>query len=146
MYINETKLRVRYGETDAMGYMYYGNYPEWMEVGRAELLRELGMPYKHFERLGISIPVVEMNIRYIRPAHYDDLITIRTMIDGLPELRISVSYEFYNETGELITKANVQLAPFDMKSKRVCRLPDRFIGLLKPHYVGERESGLYPAL
>ena len=85
MYTHEFQKRVRYGETDQMGYLYYGNYPQYYEIGRVEMLRSLGLTYKAMEEeQGILMPVVSMNIRYVRPAHYDELITIRTTLRQLP--------------------------------------------------------------
>jgi acyl-CoA thioester hydrolase len=78
MYSAETKIRVRYGETDQMGYLYYGYYALYYEVGRAEAIRELGFTYKQMEDMGIMMPVAELNAKYYRPAKYDDLITVKT--------------------------------------------------------------------
>jgi acyl-CoA thioester hydrolase len=77
---NETKIRVRYGETDQMGYVYYGNYAEFFEVGRVEWLRALGVTYKSLEDTGIMLPVLNLNINYLKPAKYDDLLTIVTIL------------------------------------------------------------------
>lgn len=140
MYAHETTLRVRYGETDAMGYVYHGNYAEWLEVARVELLREIGMPYTSFEKLDIIMPVREMSIRYLKPAHYDELITIRTFLDQLPAFRVQLRYELYNEEKELISTAQVLLVPYDRSRKRPCLPPEHFLRLLNP-YFGEPVSG-----
>ena len=85
MYSFETQLRVRYGETDQMGYLYYGNYAQFYEVGRVETMRSLGMSYKTLETdYGILMPVMSMQVRYVRPAFYDDLLTIKTTIRHFP--------------------------------------------------------------
>src|SRR5687768_14814630 len=100
MYTSETQIRVRYGETDQMGFLYYGYYALYYEVGRAEAIRQLGFTYRELEALGIQMPVVELHARYLRPALYDDLITVRTILKELPESpKIEFHTELYNETG-----------------------------------------------
>src|SRR6185503_5026559 len=100
MFISEVKIRVRYGETDRMGYAYYGNYAEYFEVARVESLRELGMNYKDLEDSGIILPVYTFNVKYMKPAFYDDLLTIKCFIKELPKTRLLFHYETYNEKGE----------------------------------------------
>src|SRR6187551_3752417 len=102
MFESSTKIRVRYGETDQMGYMYYGNYAEFYEVGRVEMLRSLGMTYSSMEDAGIIMPVLELQCKYIKPALYDQEITVKVIIDKMPALRIHFRYELYNEEKELI--------------------------------------------
>ena len=80
MYSNEVTLRVRYGETDQMGYVYYGNYAQYYEVGRVELLRSLGLSYKSLEEMGYELPVLSFNIEYLKPVYYDDKIVLKTSI------------------------------------------------------------------
>jgi len=87
MYTHESQIRVRYGETDQMGYCYYGNYAQYYEVGRVEALRDLGFAYKSLEEDGIMLPVLDFQIKYLKPAHYDDLLTIRTIIRKEPHLK-----------------------------------------------------------
>lgn len=134
MYSHEITIRVRYGETDAMGCVYHGNYAEWLEVARVELLRKIGMPYTDFEQLGILMPVVEMQIRYLKPAFYDEVITIKTFLDEMPGLKTPVRYELYNAERELITTAKVVLVAYDRKRRRPCLPPDYFITLLYPYF------------
>jgi acyl-CoA thioester hydrolase len=105
MYTCDIQQRIRYGETDQMGYVYYGRYAEFYEIGRTELIRLLGMTYRDLESSGILLPVVRMNIRYHRPAAYDELITIRTVLRTLPTARITFFHELFNENGELINEA-----------------------------------------
>ena len=92
-----TKLRVRYSETDKMGFCYYGNYAAFLELGRVELLRENKIVYKELEDLGILLPVSELSIKYLHPAKYDDLLKIKTTISELKGARIYFNYEIYNE-------------------------------------------------
>jgi len=109
MYCFTHKLRIRYGETDQMGYCYYGNYAQFLEIGRVETLRELGVNYKSLEESGIMLPVAELNIKYIKPSYYDDLISIKTTITKTPSVKIEFDYEIYNEKNELLTTAYTKL-------------------------------------
>lgn len=95
-------LRVRYGETDPMKYVYYGNYAEYLEVARVELFRSLGMPYNEIENQGIWLPVSEFSIKYLKPALYDEILEIHTFIKKIPGVRIEFDYEIYNGSKEKI--------------------------------------------
>ena len=99
MYVSEIKLRVRYSETDRMGYCYYGNYATYFEVARVECLRSLGITYKSLEDEGILLPVVDFKIRYIKPAFYDDELKIKTYIRELPTAKIKFDYEIFKQLG-----------------------------------------------
>ena len=122
---HETQIRVRYGETDQMGYLYYGNYAQYYEVGRAELIRSVGFTYKLMEeKHGIMMPVTSMNIRYIRPALYDELLTIRTSLRHLPDQFITFHYEIFNEKGKLVNGATVRLCFMDIETKRRITTPE----------------------
>ena len=114
----ETKLRVRYGETDQMGYVYYGNYAQFFEVGRVEWLRNLGVSYKSLEESNIMLPVLNLNINYIKPAKYDDLLTIVTVLKKKPLVKIEFHLEVYNEKNELLTTGFTSLVFIDMKKKQ----------------------------
>jgi acyl-CoA thioester hydrolase len=108
MYTNDTRVRVRYSETDQMNVVYYGNYAQYFEVGRVEAMRSLGLSYKDLEATGIIMPVVEFKARFLRPARYDDLLTIRTTIKELPTgHHIEFFQEVYNEKGKLLTSGYV---------------------------------------
>ena len=98
MYTHQTKIRVRYGETDQMKYVYYGVYAQYFEVGRVELLRSLGITYKELEEMGFALPVVNYNINYKKPAFYDDELTIETSIKEIPKVKIVFYYNTYNIT------------------------------------------------
>jgi acyl-CoA thioester hydrolase len=134
MFTSEVKLRVRYGETDRMGYVYYGNYAEYFEVGRVEALRELGLNYKDVEDSGIMLPVYTFSIKYFKPAYYDDLLTIKTSIKEIPKARIIFEYEIYNEKKELLNKGETVLVFIDMKTNKPRSAPDNFIEKLKKHF------------
>lgn len=104
MYVSETQVRVRYAETDQMNVVYHGNYAQYFEVARAESIRHLGFTYKDMEAMGIIMPLVELHTKFLRPAHYDDLLTIRTTLKELPvDHRIEFHYEVFNENGKLLT-------------------------------------------
>ncbi|MFN3555460.1 MAG: acyl-CoA thioesterase [Bacteroidales bacterium] len=131
MLVSETQVRVRYSETDQMGYVYYGNYPEYFEVGRAEAMRQLGMTYREMEQKGIMMPIASMNLKYVRPAFYDQLLTIRTIVKELPTSRMHFFYEVYNEKQELLTTGETVLAFIDTRSRRPCPAPDWFVDALQ---------------
>ena len=127
---SEIQIRVRYGETDRMGYVYYGNYAEYFEVGRVEALRGLGITYKQMEDEGILLPVYTYSVKFIKPGFYDDLLTIRTRIDKIEGARICFKYECFNQKFELINTAEVVLVFFDKIANRVCQAPPGFVELI----------------
>lgn len=134
MFEHTTKLRVRYGETDQMGYMYYGNYAEFFEVGRVEMLRSVGMTYASMEASGIMMPVLELKCKYLKPARYDEEISIRVIMDKLPGVKIHFRYELTNEQNELIHLAETLLVFVNMKTGRPCLPSDEFIDKMKPFF------------
>ena len=123
MYSFETKIRVRYGETDQMSFVYYGVYAQYYEVGRVELLRSLNVSYKALEELGFALPVVNLNINYKKPAFYDDLLTVRTTIKEMPSARITFYYETLNSKGDLLNTGEVVLVFMDKKTGKPCLAP-----------------------
>ena len=123
-------LRVRYGETDPMKYVYYGNYAEYFEVARVELFRELGMSYDEIENQGIWLPVSEFSIKYLKPALYDEILEIHTYIKKIPGVRIEFEYEIYNSSNEKITEAKTTLFFLDAKKNKVVKCPDFLMQLL----------------
>jgi acyl-CoA thioester hydrolase len=134
MYRSETKIRVRYGETDQMGAVYYGNYALYYEVARVESLRQLGLTYRALEESGVMLPVVENKSRYIAPARYDDLLTIVTTIMEMPGVKIKFEYEIFNEAEKLINQGETVLVFIDMKTNKPCRPPEVMTNLLKPFF------------
>ncbi|WP_413668179.1 acyl-CoA thioesterase [Mucilaginibacter sp. Mucisp86] len=134
MFEHTTKIRVRYGETDQMGYMYYGNYAEFYEVGRVEMLRSLGLTYKGMEESGIMMPVLELKCKYLKPALYDEEISIRVIMDKLPGIRIHFKYELTNPKGELINTGETLLVFINMKANRPCLPPQDFTDRLMPFF------------
>jgi acyl-CoA thioester hydrolase len=134
MFTHATKLRVRYGETDQMGYMYYGNYAEFFEVGRVEMLRSLGLTYSGMEASGIMMPVLELHSKYLKPARYDEEITINVIMAKMPGVKIHFKYELFNEKQELIHIGETLLAFVNMKTNRPCLPQADFIEKLKPFF------------
>ena len=124
-------LRTRYAETDQMGVVYYGNYPQYLELGRVEWLRSIGFTYKAMEEEGIMMPVVSLQIQYKKPALYDELITIRTKLKELPSTKIEFDYEILNEKGELLSTANTVLVFVDARPFRPVRCPETVLKLIK---------------
>ena len=130
-------LRTRYAETDQMGVVYYGNYPQYLELGRVERLRAIGLTYKEMEAEGIMMPVVSLQIQYKKPALYDELITIRTKLKDLPSTKIEFDYEILNEKGELLSTANTILVFVDAKTFRPVRCPEKVLDLIRGAREGE---------
>lgn len=134
MYQSVTKLRVRYGETDQMGYVYYGNYAVYLEVARVEIMRELGFSYKEMEHDGILMPVLHFEIKYVRPAFYDDLITVTTIVKEMPDRRIHFEYELTNEKQQLLSLAKTTLAFVSKTTMKAVRVPEILANLLQPFF------------
>ncbi len=128
---NEINIRVRYGETDAMGVVYYGNYSLYLEQGRTEWLRDIGYTYKGLEDSGIMLPVVQMKIDYKHSARYDDVIRVTTRLKELPTAKITFLYEVHNQEEQLLCKAETTLAFVDKKTGRIRRAPDYLIETIK---------------
>lgn len=134
MFSHEVTLRVRYAETDRMGYVYYGTYAQYFEVGRVEALRSLGFPYRRMEEQGVMLPVHELTVRYHRPAFYDDLLTVRTIITERPSVRIRFAYEVRNGEGALLTEAATTLVFIDRATDRPRRVPAELAEKLAPYF------------
>lgn len=134
MFEHSTKIRVRYGETDQMGYMYYGNYAQFYEVGRVEMLRSLGLTYSGMEESGIMMPVLELNCKYLKPALYDEEIIVKVIMESMPRVRIHFRYELFNEKNELINTGETLLVFINMKTNRPCLPSQEFLDKLKPFF------------
>ena len=135
MYEFNTQVRVRYAEADPMNVVYYGNYAQYFEVGRVESLRNLGISYKGIEDMGIMLPVVELNIKYLRPAKYDDLLTIKSQIKELPtEHKIIFDQEIYNEEGKLLNIGKVKLYFMDNKLGKRASMPATMLEKLSSYF------------
>jgi|SRR5688572_6979218 acyl-CoA thioester hydrolase len=134
MYKSETTVRVRYGETDQMGYVYYGFYAMYYEVARVESLRQLGLTYKEIEAMGVIMPVLENHSKYLAPGRYDELLRIVTTIREKPGVRINFEYEIFNEENQLIHQGETRLAFVDQKTNRPCRPPQAMAEVLEPFF------------
>ncbi|MCW5923907.1 MAG: acyl-CoA thioesterase [Saprospiraceae bacterium] len=135
MYSHEVEIRVRYGETDQMGYLYYGHYAQYYEVGRVETIRSLGLTYKELEeKHGIWLPVVSLDMRFVRPAYYDDLLTVRTTLRELPAEYITFHVEIFNERKKLVNAGRVRLCFFNAQTKKVVPAPAHLLEKLIPYF------------
>jgi acyl-CoA thioester hydrolase len=131
----ETKIRVRYGETDQMGYAYYGVYAQYYEVGRVEAMRKTGFSYKEVEARGILLPVVEFSVNYKKPAFYDDEVTVVTYIKQMPTgVKLPFEYECFNSKGELLNTGKVVLVFIDKANNKVTGIPSWFSQALEPFF------------
>ncbi|MEI2271480.1 acyl-CoA thioesterase [Sphingobacterium sp. ML3W] len=126
MFVFDHQIRVRYAETDQMGYVYYGNYAAFYEIARTEMLRSTGISYKELEEMGVMLPVTELKTKYLKPGKYDDLITIRVTIRKKPAVRIIFEYELFNESGELLNQGETTLVFVNMEKNKPCMPPQIF--------------------
>lgn len=125
----ETTFRVRYAETDRMGYMYYGNYAAWFEVGRVELLRSLGTSYRALEDRGILLPVRDFSVRYLRPIRYDDVARLVTRLSSVENTRLVFDYDLFGETGHKATSASATLVCVNKNTGKPMTLPEALLKL-----------------
>lgn len=132
MFIHHTNIRVRYAETDQMGVVYHGNYPAYLEEARTDSFRQFGLTYKELEASGIMMPVLEMKFKFLSPAYYDDIITIKTIISKLPEVRCYFDFEIYKDE-KLIGTASVTLVCVDSATRRPVRCPQVYIDRLSEY-------------
>ncbi len=137
MFQSSTTVRVRYAETDQMGYVYYGVYAMSYEVARVESLRQLGLTYKEVEAMGVIMPVLENHSKYFSPARYDELLTITTTVRDRPGVKIKFEYDIYNEGKKLIHKGETVLAFVDQKTNRPRRPPQAMEQALEPFFTNE---------
>ena len=124
---HEINVRIRYAETDQMGVVYHGNYVQFIEMGRTEWLRVLGISYKEMEAAGVMLPVISITMNYKKSAYYDDVLTIRTTLKKLPSVKIEFDFEIFNESEEIITKGNTVLAFINMMTKRPMKCPEHLL-------------------
>ncbi len=132
---HETTIRVRYGETDQMGYLYYGAYALYYEVGRAEAIRSIGLTYKDMElTYGIFMPVMSFQIRFVRPAFYDEELTVKTQMRHLPTRTMTFYHEIFNEQHKLLNGGSVRLGFVEAASRRSVDAPGYLLEKLKPFF------------
>lgn len=134
MYSFESNYRVRYADVDQMGYMYYGNYAKLFEIGRVEALRNLGVRYKDLEESGIWMPVYENNSKYLEPAKYDELLTIKCLLKEMPKVRIVFDTEIINENNKIIHKGLTTLVFIKADTQKMTFCPQVILDKLSPYY------------
>lgn len=135
MFEHKIDLRVRYSETDKMGFVYYGNYAAYYELGRVEALRTLGLSYRDLEDdFKIFMPVMSLSVKYLRPGKYDDLLRIHTKIPYLPKDDILFVSEIFNESGKCINRAEVLLCFLSAETKKRIDAPDMIVSPLKSYF------------
>ena len=134
MFCTESQIRVRYGETDRMGYMYYGNYPEYFEVARTDMIRALGLSYRDIEDQGIIMPVRTLRVDYKLPALYDEILRVKSCLKSFPESRLDIDYEIYNMDNKLICTGNTVLVFVDAHTRRIRRCPDFFLKAVEKYF------------
>jgi len=137
MFTFDFSLRVCYADTDQMGYVYYGNYGRFYEIARTEALRSLGFSYKEIEAAGTMMPVYENKSRYLQPARYDDVLTIRVILRKRPAVRIVFEYEVYNESGVLLNTGETTLVFVNRTNNRPCPAPAQLSRSLEPYFAHE---------
>ncbi|HET6557392.1 MAG TPA: thioesterase family protein [Prolixibacteraceae bacterium] len=137
MIVTETKIRIYYEDTDQMGVVYYGNYARYYEIGRTEMIRDLGFTYKQMEELGIMLPAHSLKINYLKSAYYDDLLTVRTIVDTIPKVKFPIKTEIYNEKGELINTGEVVLVFFNARTNKPCAAPKFFVDEMMKYFEKE---------
>jgi acyl-CoA thioester hydrolase len=136
MFITETQMRVRYAETDQMGFVYHSNFFLYFESARAESIRQLGFTYAGMEEIGIVMPVIDVHCRYFRPALYDDLLTIKTMLKELPvHHKIEFHHEVFNEKKELLAVGKIILYFMEAKTMKRTTMPAQLLEKLQPYFV-----------
>jgi acyl-CoA thioester hydrolase len=134
MFTYEHALRVRYVETDQMGFVYHGHYATYYEVGRVEMFRAFGFPYKELEEQGVMMPIFEQTVRFRQPSRYDDLLTIKSIIETLPDTRMIVKGEIYNPEGKLINNSLTTLVFVNIQTLKPIRCPSRLLEILQPYF------------
>lgn len=130
MFSHQIQTRVRYAETDQMGFVYYGNYAQYFEMGRVEALRACGISYKSLEDQGVMLPVVSLNVNFKSPGQYDDLLTITTVIHDLPSVKIRFTYEVRNQQDTVVATGETILVFIDAESKKPRRCPEHVINAI----------------
>ena len=131
--LDEIEIRIRYGETDQMGFVYHGNYAQYLEMGRLALLRKLGVSYKKMEEEGVMLPVISLSLNFKKSAYYDDVIKVKTQLKKMPSVRIEFDYEITNQKGEILTTANTVLVFVNMKTGKPMKCPDYLLDKLQKY-------------
>lgn len=135
MFVYESKVRVRYIETDQMGIVHHANYVQYYELARTECFEACsGMSYAAMEAEGVMLPILEIQSKYIKPAYYDEVLTIKSIVKELPSIRLNVEYEIYNEAKELINTGKTTLVFVKKETRRPCQPPENFMKKVRPFF------------
>jgi acyl-CoA thioester hydrolase len=134
MFTSEVQLRVRYADTDQMGYVYYGNYASFYEIARVEALRSIGISYKSLEEQGVMMPVLENHSYYLQPAQFDEVLTIKVLVKEIPMAKMVFNYEIYNEAKHLVHKGETVLVFMNRETRKIMRAPKVLAEVLKPYF------------
>jgi len=137
MITSVNEIQIRYDEVDKMGYVYHGNYAKYFHISRTELLRKLGLNDKKLEDHNIILPIIEMNIKYIKPVYYDDIITITTFLLNIPDSRMKFRHEVRNINDDVINEANSTVVFVDMKTRMPMRAPEFIVDKITPYFENE---------
>ena len=135
MFVYESKVRVRYIETDQMGIVHHANYVQYYELARTECFEACsGMTYAAMEAEGVMLPVVDLQSKYMKPAYYNEILTIKSIVTELPTVRLKVDYEIYNEAGDLINTGKTTLVFVDKQTRRPCPPPKKFMAQVRQYF------------
>ena len=136
----QTQVRVRYKDTDQMGIMHHSNYIVLYETARTEWLRDMGLTYAEIERRGVMSPIIEVQSRYHYPAFYDEVLTVKVMMDEMPSARLNIASEVYNEAGRLMNTGRVTLGFMNAQTRRPCRAPEWFVEALEEYIAKQNKE------
>jgi acyl-CoA thioester hydrolase len=134
-----TQTRVRYKDTDQMGIMHHSNYVVLYETARTEWLREMGLTYAEIERRGVMSPIIEVHSRFLYPAFYDEMLTIKVSMQEMPAARLIIDSEVYNEAGKLINTGSLTLGFMHSSTRRPCRAPEWFVHAIED-YIAKQQN------
>lgn len=135
MFTTETQIRIHYALTDQMGVVYHGHYAQFYEIGRTEAIRQIGYTYKDIEAMGVIMPVIDIHSRFLRPAKYDDLITVKTILKELPaHHKIVFHHEIYNQLDELLNTGDVTLYFMIANEMKRCEMPEKLKKVLQQYF------------
>jgi acyl-CoA thioester hydrolase len=135
MIVSKSKIRIRYDEVDKMGYVYHGNYAKYYHISRTDLLRKIGISEIELEKYNVLLPVTEMNIKYLKPVFYDDIITIQTSLQKIPTSRLVFYHEVSSNSGEIINRANSTVAFVDINTRKPMKAPQIIIDKIKSYLI-----------
>ena len=135
MFVFESKVRVRYVETDQMGIVHHSNYAQYYELARTECFEACsGMTYAAMEADGVMLPILDMSSKFIKPALYNQILTIKSIVKELPSVRLKVEYEIYNEANELINTGITTLVFVNKTTRRPCQPPESFMKNVRQYF------------